>query len=470
MNPFQKLLQSIGASGITRASGLIDDVVRPRLLVDSQRPIQRSVGNIRDILEKARPNSKSQQEFSRLIEGPINFSRSLSPSVIRTNFENPTQRFLQEYAPTQRSVGASVVDNFASSGGGLFNRLKSMVTGESFLDDLQEYGNKRSPGAAYIPASLKPTSVPTAYPFDDPLALLQGQARYVQRQVQGGIGQAIGQVGNLYKKIPTAVNPFATRTPTTLLGKAGRIVNPFNPANAASSAVGIAAGTVLDATIPDNTRRNNEYYNLGLLTLAPSLPGKIAALGLLGTTVNASDEDALVKQSNAALRVGKNYTVNGIQYDYKTGRAINPPRTTFVPDRSAVPPDNSGFIEIDNNTNNRRPDNFTSPRNTEAERRAYLSELSSVAQQTAQNPLLNQYNALRKPDPRAAEDLGMQMFALANPELAKKVTPGQAGYDVIQRVYPQATTAATLPPPVDPTGLTEEERQAIANQMFYNQY
>ena len=347
LNPLQKLLQSIGASGIKRASGLIDDVVRPRLLVDSQRTIQRSVGNIRDILEKARPNSKSQQEFSRLIEGPINFSRSLSPSVIRTNFENPTQRFLQEYAPTQRSVGASVVDNFASSGGGLFNRLKSMVTGESFLDDLQEYGNKRSPGAAYIPASLKPTSVPTAYPFDDPLALLQGQARYVQRQVQGGIGQAIGQVGNLYKKIPTAVNPFATRTPTTLLGKAGSIVNPFNPANAASSAVGIAAGTVLDATIPDNTRRNNEYYNLGLLTLAPSIPGKIAALGLLGTTVNASDEDALVRQSNAALRVGKNYTVNGIQYDYRTGRAINPPSDTFVPDRQnrlAAPPVDSGFM------------------------------------------------------------------------------------------------------------------------------
>ena len=123
-----------------------------------------------------------------------------------------------------------------------------------------------------------------------------------------------------------------------------------------------------------------------------------------------------------------------------------------------------------NNVDNRRPENFSSPRNTEAERRAYLSELSSVAQQTAQNPLLNQYNALRKPDPRAAEDLGMQMFALANPELAKKVTPGQAGYDVIQRVYPQATTAAMLPAPVDPTGLTEEERQAIANQMFFNQY
>jgi hypothetical protein len=195
----------------------------------------------------------------------------------------------------------------------------------------------------------------------------------------------------------------------------------------------------------------------------------MAALGLLGTTVNAFDEDALIRQLNASDRIGKNYTVNGIQYDYKTGRPVNP-RYRQSSDRSASPPDDSGFIETDNNTNNRRPENFSSPRNTEAERRSYLSELSSVAQQTAQNPLLNQYNALRKPDPRAAEDLGMQMFALANPELAKKVRPGQAGYDVIQRVYPQATTTATLPASVDPTELTEEERQAIANQMFYNQY
>ena len=113
---------------------------------------------------------------------------------------------------------------------------------------------------------------------------------------------------------------------------------------------------MLDATIPDNTRRNNEYYNLGLLTLAPSIPGKIAALGLLGTTVNASDEDALVRQSNAALRVGKNYTVNGIQYDYKTGRAINPPSDTFVPDRQnrlAAPPVDPRALRQAGTLNNR---------------------------------------------------------------------------------------------------------------------
>lgn len=313
-------------------------------------------------------------------------------------------------------------------------------------------------------ASLKPTSVPTAFPFDDPLALLQGRARYVQRQVQGGIGQGIGQVGNLYKKLqgagPTAINPLATKTPTTLLGKAGQLINPLNPINL----TGFATYGLINQFAPEDGPLKG---NLELLAGIPGGP----VTKLLGTAMFAATPLGMSdKQETALSQIGRNYIVNGIQYDYKTGRAINPPRTTFVPDRSTAPPDNSGFIEIDNNTNNRRPDNFTSPRNTEAERRAYLSELSSVAQQTTQNPLLNQYNALRKPDPRAAEDLGMQMFALANPELAKKVRPGQAGYDVIQRVYPQAATAAMLPPPVDPTGLTEEERQAIANQMFYNQY
>jgi hypothetical protein len=102
MNPFQKLLQSISGSGIQRAAGLIDTL---------GAPIQRSVGNIRDILEKARPNSKSQQQLSKLTERPINFSRSLSPLVIKTNFEDPVQRFLQEYG---NKFSSGVVDTAAS--------------------------------------------------------------------------------------------------------------------------------------------------------------------------------------------------------------------------------------------------------------------------------------------------------------------------------------------------------------------
>jgi len=331
MNPFQKLLQSISGSGIQRAAGLIDTLGAPSAagLIDTLgAPIQRSVGNIRDILEKARPNSKGQQQLSKLIERPINFSRSLSPLVIKTKFEDPVQRFLQEY------------------------------------------GNKLPPGVTDTAASLKPTSAPTAFPFDDPLTLLKGQARYAQRQIQGGIGQ----VGNLYKKLPTAINPFATRTPTTRLGKAGSIFNPFNPVNAA----GYVGAAVLDAAMPDNTKRDNESYNLGLLTLAPGIPGKMAALGLLGTTVNAFDEDALIRQLNASDRIGKNYTVNGIQYDYETGRPVNP-RYRQSSDRSAAPPVDSGFTQAGTlNTGIGSPD-----QRRIIEERNYQTQLSNAKQQYA---------------------------------------------------------------------------------------
>jgi len=39
-------------------------------------------------------------------------------------------------------------------------------------------------------------------------------------------------------------------------------------------------------------------------------------------------------------KIGKNYTVGGIEYDNKTGRAINPPLNTFIPARTRLPQDN----------------------------------------------------------------------------------------------------------------------------------
>ena len=283
---------------------------------------------------------------------------------------------------------------------------------------------------------------------------LQGVKALLPKQAFNPVGSVGGLIQNLNKV--TTSSPMGALKIGVKLGGLG----------------GGSVGGVIDAyqTAYDGSVQQNQLG--GLLSPAGAAygMGRMLTGGPFSPLPKIAGIIQQAPKGKIADTIGKNYTVGNIEYDYKTGRAINPPRTTFVPARSAAPPDNSGFIEIDDNTNNRRPDNFSSPRNTEAERRAYLSELSSVAQQTTQNPLLNQYYALRKPDPRAAEDLGMQMFALANPELAKKVRPGQAGYDVIQRVYPQATTAATLPPPVDPTGLTEEERQAIANQMFYNQY
>lgn len=78
-----------------------------------------------------------------------------------------------------------------------------------------------------------------------------------------------------------------------------------------------------------------------------------------------------------------------------------------------------------------------------AAERAYQQEASRVAQLTAQDPELQRYEAARlkavapgaAPETvQSAEDIGMQMWAKANPTLAAKVKPGQAGYDAIQGV------------------------------------
>jgi len=69
-----------------------------------------------------------------------------------------------------------------------------------------------------------------------------------------------------------------------------------------------------------------------------------------------------------------------------------------------------------------------------AAERAYAAERSSVAQQAAQNPMLQQYQDLRTSDPAGAQDLGMRIWAEKHRGLAEKVKPGQSGYDVIQQV------------------------------------
>lgn len=85
--------------------------------------------------------------------------------------------------------------------------------------------------------------------------------------------------------------------------------------------------------------------------------------------------------------------------------------------------------------------------------RAYLEEKSRIAQLTAQDPELQRYEAARKlaaakgatpEQEKAAEDIGMQIWAKKYGGLAEKVKPGQAGYDIIQKtLYPQGSP---LPP------------------------
>ncbi len=124
-----------------------------------------------------------------------------------------------------------------------------------------------------------------------------------------------------------------------------------------------------------------------------------------------------------------------------------------------------------------------------AAERAYQQEKSRVAQLTAQDPELQRYEAARRlaatpgatPEQvQSAEDIGMAMWAKANPKLAAKVQPGQAGFDVIQKQTGQMPAPSFNPlmqrtfgyqtgggqspmgePTLGPTPLTPQADQAL---------
>jgi hypothetical protein len=157
-----------------------------------------------------------------------------------------------------------------------------------------------------------------------------GTSEKAARTLAGGGGINFGQVGSLMRNLqgigPTALNPLATRTPTTLLGKTGKLFNPLNPLNAGA----YLAGGAISAFFPEND------VNRGNAELFAYTPGgvipKLGVTTIFGATpAGPKDESELIRQSNALRDIGQNYTVNGITYDYKTGRALNPPDNIFIP-------------------------------------------------------------------------------------------------------------------------------------------
>jgi hypothetical protein len=90
------------------------------------------------------------------------------------------------------------------------------------------------------------------------------------------------------------------------------------------------------------------------------------------------------------------------------------------------------------------------PQSSPAAERAYRQQLSSTAQQVAQDPQLDAWSKQRALDVASkdyskSEDMGMRIWAQkygpgSKNDLASKVKPGQAGYDVIQSVINKQTT------------------------------
>ena len=82
--------------------------------------------------------------------------------------------------------------------------------------------------------------------------------------------------------------------------------------------------------------------------------------------------------------------------------------------------------------------------------RAYQQELSRTAQLTAQDPELQRYENARiaaktQEEMNSVRDMGMEMWAKANPKLAAKVQPSQSGFDTIYKQTGQVPTPTFNP-------------------------
>lgn len=379
MNPFiQQLLQQASSRFIPKAvrsvQGFADNLVSPVLRgvgTQAENALVRSVGAVKDVVIRPRDRFNQKILASPHIGSPISFRPGEAG---------------RELVRQQTGWGAPFI-------GFPQNPNNPLVSGPNYLDGaqrfLQEFGSNITSGAQRTAAPLRPSPTSVQFPPDNPLTLLQGNARYLQRQAQTGINTSQGVFRNLQSFGPTALNPFATSTPTTILGKFGKFVNPLNPLNAG----GYLAGGLL-STLPSN---NPIKGNLEIATYVPGgiLP-KIAATTILGATpAGPADESRLIRESNALRQLGQNYIVNGIEYDYKTGRALNPPANVFIPVR--------------------QDDRIDPSYQQGPAERSYREELQRTAQLTAQNPELKRYEADRvkaktQEERNAVRDMGLAMW------------------------------------------------------------
>ena len=268
-----------------------------------------------------------------------------------------------------------------------------------------------APAARPTASSLRPSPTAAAFPLDDVLTRFGARARYLQRQAQTTLETGVGQIGGIYRNLqgmgPTALNPLATRTPTTLLGKVGKFFNPLNPANAS----GLGASLLIDNLLPEGQFKRD----LGTTLYTPGNPYVKATSAILLSTPNAgvSDEKEaeLIRQSLA-------------RGSGKLGPPV-PQNLRSAPPGDASPPPAQNLLP---------PALSPVPSGGTPQERADAQERSRVAQLTEQDPLFKKYRiaelskAYNAAKGDEKEKLGLEIWATTNPQLAQKLKPGQLGY------------------------------------------
>jgi hypothetical protein len=90
-------------------------------------------------------------------------------------------------------------------------------------------------------------------------------------------------------RIPTAINPFKSRVPTTRLGRLGKALNPLSPVNAATLLLEEAISGLAGSTLGPEARQRTEYFGFGLL------PG--IAMNVLDAGAVSANQDQLAKEA-----------------------------------------------------------------------------------------------------------------------------------------------------------------------------
>jgi hypothetical protein len=177
--------------------------------------------------------------------------------------------------------------------------------------------------------------------------MLLNQAR---RMAPAGFGRAVRSFvpvtagTEMLRRIPTAFNPLATRTPTTLAGKAGKMFNPLNPVNFGANAAGMA----INAFIPENNplKGNIETFSftpggLGVKLGATAIFGAVpAATGTLDAASEMAKRDSRIRPQGT--RIGARNSEGdywaGEDWGYQSPESFNKIYGTTIRSGGSTPP------------------------------------------------------------------------------------------------------------------------------------
>jgi len=264
------------------------------------------------------------------------------------------------------------------------------------------------------------------------MAGLSGQtvnttARQVGKSVP--VNARFGGVGSLFGRL---VQPA--------IDVGSRLSQGENPVNAIVSAAGGELGAMGAGAAAARLAPGNPLIKgiAGMVGYAAASPATNAGINWLSKNATLSDR--------GALNGPYSHVIGSIPPKNKTGEWYRDQELQFsAAARAAGGPSAGGGIGGGNMASF-----VPNPQSSPAAERAYRQQLSSTAQQVAQDPQLDDFAKQRALDVASkdyskSEDMGMRIWAQkygpgSKNDLASKVKPGQAGYDVIQSVINKQTT------------------------------